>query len=111
MVKRGDVIVAAFGGGLGDKPRPAVVVQDDLFDGPMTVLAIPLTSDLASVSIIRPAFEPTPANGLSVRSCLMTDKLFPVRRSMIGERIGMLSDSDMSQVELAMQLMLGMVRA
>ena len=110
MVKRGDVIVAAFGGGLGNKPRPAIVVQDDLFDAPFTILAIPMTSDLETVSIIRPALEPTPANGLSRRSCLMTDKLFPVRRSLIGGQVGTLSESDMSQVERAMQLILGMVR-
>jgi mRNA interferase MazF len=110
VVKRGNTIIAVFGGVLGGKPRPAVIVQDDLFDGPVTVLAIPFTSGLKTASFVRPVIEPDDANGLDEPSCPMTDKVFPVRREMIGQVIGMLSDQDMQRIEFAMQAILGMVR-
>jgi mRNA interferase MazF len=111
VVKRGHVVIAAFGGVLGNKPRPAVVVQDDKLSGPVTILAIPFTSGLETASVFRPVFEPDEANGLDGPSCLMTDKLFPVRRDMIGAVVGVLSGSDLERIELAMQIVLGMARA
>lgn len=110
MVKRGNTVIAVFGGVLGAKPRPAVIVQDDVFEGPVTILAIPFTSGLATASVVRPVIEPDGSNGLDEPSCPMTDKLFPVRREMIGQVIGMLARQDMDQIELAMQIMLGMSR-
>lgn len=110
VVVRGNTITAVFGGVLGGKPRPAVVLQDDRFDGPITVLAIPFTSGIATASIVRPVINPDSGNGLEEPSCPMTDKMFPVRRKMIGKTIGRISDPDMERIEFALQLILGMAK-
>lgn len=44
-MKRGDVVTVALQGDLG-KPRPALVIQSDLFDAHPSVTILPLTSDL-----------------------------------------------------------------
>jgi mRNA interferase MazF len=111
VVKRGNTVIAVFGGVLGGKPRPAVIFQDDRFNGPVTILAIPFTSGLETASVLRPVVEPDDTNGLDEPSCSMTDKLFPVRREMIGQIIGMLADQDMERIELAVQIILGMKRS
>ena len=109
MATRGSTVTAVFGGVLGRKARPAVIVQDDRFSGPITILAIPFTSGLETASVVRPIIEPDDANGLEEPSCPMTDKLFPVRREMIGQVIGRLAEQDMQRIDFAMQIILGMV--
>jgi mRNA interferase MazF len=107
VVKRGQVIVGVFGGGLGNKPRPAVVVQNDWFETPVSILALPLTSEIETGSIIRPLLQPSDRNGLIDPSVAMADKLCPLRKESIGEVIGTLSVSELETIEIAMQLVLG----
>ena len=48
-LKRGDLIVVAVSGDYG-KPRPALVVQSDLFnDGHANVTVVPVTSTLVGL--------------------------------------------------------------
>ena len=75
------------------------------------MLAIPLTSDLIGASVGRPIFEHSRTNGLKQTSCLMTDKMTPLRRDMIGDIIGKFSPIEMIKVEQSMLIMLGMVQA
>ena len=109
-MNRSSVVVAAIGGGIGNKPRPALIVQNDDWLGTKTLLVAPFTSDLTIEVIVRPVFEPTPKNGLCERSALMTDKMTPVKRTDIGEVIGQLSPADMALVDEALQIVLGMGR-
>jgi mRNA interferase MazF len=111
MVRRGDVVVAAVGGEAGNKPRPAVIVQDDAVDGTTTVLMVPLTSDIPASFIARPLFEPTAENGLLLPSLLMSERVMPARRSAIGQVVGRFNAEEMERVEVALQIILGMARA
>jgi mRNA interferase MazF len=106
-LKRGDVVTIALGGGFGGKPRPALVIQSDLFDTPDTVVVALFTSDLRSAGRARPRFEATPANGLRETSDLMVDVIATGRRSKIGEVVGRLDRDEMIRAERALLSILG----
>ena len=72
-MKRGDVVTIALQGNLA-KPRPALVIQSDLFDAHPSVTILPVTSDLRDTPLFRIAVEPTPENGLNKPSQVMADK-------------------------------------
>ncbi len=107
---RGEVWTAAGGGtpGYSSKPRPVVIIQDDRFDGTDSVLVCPFTTYPPHAPLFRPVMEPDTGNGLSQRSSLMVDKIAPVRRSRLGDRIGRLSDEDMVRLGRAMLVFLGL---
>lgn len=104
---RGDVVVVALSGDLG-KPRPAVVVQSDLFNSTATVVVLPITSTLVDAPLIRHPVAPDPRNGLRVVSQVMVDKPSSVRRERIGQTIGRLAEADMTVVNRLMALVLGL---
>ena len=109
-MKRGDVVIVVFPGELG-KPRPAIIVQaDELGDATTTILACPLSSDIRETARLRPILEPSAQSGLRVLSQLMADKITPLRRDHIRQRIGSLSDSECEQVDRALLIVLGLSR-
>ena len=106
-VTRGDLVVVALSGDYG-KPRPALVVQSDLFNethGSTTV--VPVTSTLVDAPLFRLTVAPSPANGLRSLSQLMVDKLVSVPRARIGPAIGRIDDDVMVRVSRALALWLG----
>ena len=73
-MRRGDVVAVALPGDVG-KPRPALIVQSDLFNATHpTFTLLPLTSEIRSARQFRITFEPSPTNGLTVISQIMVDK-------------------------------------
>jgi mRNA interferase MazF len=106
-LKRGEVVTVALPGDYG-KPRPAVVVQSDLFnDTHASVTVAPVTSTLVNAPLFRLAIEPSPRNGLRALSQVMVDKLTTVRRERIGASIGELEPDSMMRVNRALALWLG----
>lgn len=106
---RGEVWTAA-GGGAPDcsgKPRPVVIIQDDRFDGTDSMLVCPFTTYPVDAPLFRLVVEPDTVNGLSLRSWLMVDKIAPVRRSRLDERVGRLNDDDMVRLGRAVLVFLG----
>ena len=90
------------------KPRPALVVQSDLFNPTHASLVIcPITSHLVDAPLFRLTIPPTRANGLKAESQIMVDKITAIYRERIGKRIGRLSDSEVEQVDRALLLWLG----
>ena len=111
-MKRGDVVLMVVPGELG-RPRPGIIVQaDDLGDNTTTVLACPLSSDLQGFPNprLRPLVEPAPANGLRVRSQIMTDKLFAQRRERVRRVIGAIDVETSNRLDAALLLVLGLAR-
>ena len=111
-MKRGDVVLMVVPGELG-RPRPGIIVQaDDLGDNTTTVLACPLSSDLQRFPNprLRPLVEPAPANGLRVRSQIMTDKLFAQRRERVRRVIGAIDVETSNRLDAALLLVLGLAR-
>lgn len=105
-MKRGDVVAVAMSGDYG-KPRPAVVIQSDLFDLHPSVTVLPITSDLRDVRILRIDLAPDPSNGLRLPSQVMVDKVHTVARSKIGAIIGRVDDGPMATIERALAVFLG----
>jgi mRNA interferase MazF len=106
-VKRGDLVTVALPGDFG-KPRPALVLQADLFNEThASVTVAPVTSTLVSAPLFRLAVEPSARNGLRALSQVMVDKLTTVRRERIGATIGELEPETLTRVNRALALWLG----
>jgi mRNA interferase MazF len=87
-LKRGDLVVVALPGDYG-KPRPALIVQADLFNEThASVTVVPVTSTLVDAPLFRLTVEPLRGNGLRSLSQLMVDKVTTVSRARITQTIG-----------------------
>jgi mRNA interferase MazF len=107
-VKRGDLVTVSLPGDFG-KPRPALVVQADLFNAThASVTVLPITSTAVDAPLFRIALEPTAANHLKVASHIMVDKIFTVRGDRIGKTIGRVNDDTMIAVGRALSVWLGL---
>ena len=107
-MKRADIWTIAGGPGYAGKPRPAVIVQDDRFDGTASVTVCAFTTDPTEAPLFRLIVEPSPGNGLSMVSRLMVDKLTTVAKNNLGTRIGRLSDEDTVRLNRAILIFLGL---
>ena len=108
-MKRGDIVTVAVQGDFG-KPRPALVVQSDLFADHATVTLLPVSSTIVDSPLLRMTVEPTPANGLRLRSQIMIDKATTVLRAKVGHVVGRLDATGMVEVERLLALFLGLAR-
>lgn len=82
-------MTVALSGDYG-KPRPAVVIQSDLFEDHPSVTVLPFTSDLRDAPLFRLRVEPTAGTGLRVVSDVMVDKPVTVGREKVRAEIGRL---------------------
>jgi len=105
--KRGSLVTVALPGDYG-KPRPAVVIQSDVFLENASVTVLPVTSALRSAPLMRLEVEPSPDNGLEKLSQVMIDKAYTVPREKIGKTIGHLNDETMLAVNRALAVFLGL---
>jgi mRNA interferase MazF len=109
-MKRGDVVLVLMQGDVG-KPHPAVVVQSDrVTEAATSVIICPLTSDIREPGIVRPVVEPDGANGLHVRSQVMTDKLAATRVDRVRRVLGAVDAPTMERLERALLIVLGLDR-
>lgn len=86
-LKRGDVVIVAMQGDYG-KPRPALIIQSDLFLETASVVILPITSTRIEAPLLRIEILPSEETGLRVTSDVMVDKVLTVRRDRIGQVIG-----------------------
>lgn len=105
--RRGDLVTIALQGDAG-KPRPALIVQSDLFDLHLSVVVVPLTSELREAPLFRLRLQPDDRSGLHEPSELMIDKPQTVRRDRVGPVFGTLSGEQMVEVNRALALFLGL---
>ncbi len=110
-VNRGEIWTVA-GGVYAAKPRPAVIIQDDLFDSTSSVTVAPMTSTLLDAPLmrIRIAGGDGRLSGLDHDSDVMVDKLTTVRRANVHSRLGRLTAEQVVEVERAMMAFLGLAR-
>ena len=106
-MRRGEVWTVS-GAGYAGKPRPAVIVQDDRFDATASVTVCVFTTDETEAPLFRLPVAPSERNGLRVVSRLMVDKLTPVSRDRLGERIGRLDEADLMRMNRAVLVFLGL---
>lgn len=108
VIERGAVVVCVLAGDFG-KPRPAVVVQSDLFNSTHgTITVCPLTSQLVDAPLFRIRIAPRKSNGLKKRSDVMVDKVTGIRRERITETIGSLNAEELQAIDEALARWLGL---
>ena len=105
-MKRGDLVTIALQGDYG-KPRPALVVQSDLFSEHPSVTILPVTSDLRKAPLFRIDVEPTTVTNLEKRSQVMVDKVQTVPREKVGAAFGRIDDAAMLTINRALAVWLG----
>lgn len=108
-MRRGELWTVA-GGVYASKPRPAVILQDDVFAETASVTVAPLTSTLTGAGFLRVRIDATAESGLAAHSEVMVDKLTTVRRSNVQQRLGELTPEQLVDVERAALVFLGMAR-
>lgn len=89
-MNRGEIWMVA-GGVYASKPRPAVILQDDRFEGTDSVTVCPLTSTDVAAPLLRTPLPADATTRLDNASFVMVDKLCAVRRSNVVGRVGRVS--------------------
>ena len=103
-MRRGDIYGIAGKGDFAGKPRPALIVQSDIFNPHHpSVTACPLTTAVTGDGLFRIPVTPDAANGLRIASEIEIDKLQAVRRERVGRRIGTVSEEVMATVDEALR--------
>ena len=106
-MRRGDLVTVAVQGDYG-KPRPALVIQSDLFGAMRSRTVLLLTSNPEDTPLLRLRIEPTPENGLRLPSWVMIDRTMSLRADRLGPSFGRLDDAAMVSVSRSLALFLGL---
>ncbi|QWD21716.1 type II toxin-antitoxin system PemK/MazF family toxin [Polynucleobacter paneuropaeus] len=107
-MKRGSLVTIAMQGDFG-KPRPALVIQSDVFNVVHSTVTVLLVSgEKVDAPLFRLDILPSPENGLTKLSQIQVDKIMSVRSEKIGSKIGQLDDAEMLRVNRALGLWLGL---
>ena len=109
-MKRGDIVLAVVPNELG-RPRPGVVVQADEVNKDLsTIFVCPISSDVQEKLPLRPTIEAKPANGLRLRSQIMTDKMVALRHDRIRRIIGRIDAETSQKLDRALLVVLGLAK-
>lgn len=101
---RGDIVAIAGRGDFSAKPRPALVVQSDLFneDHP-AVTVCPITSHATGDSFYRVPVPSGGQTGLVRDSEVEIDRVQAIWRQRVGQKIGRAPDEVMFAVDAALR--------
>ncbi|HET7327523.1 MAG TPA: type II toxin-antitoxin system PemK/MazF family toxin [Nocardioidaceae bacterium] len=105
-MRRGDIVTVA-GGVYANKPRPALIVQDDRFDATESVTVCPFTGTEVEAPLLRVPVIADEENGLDQDSFLMVDKITTVRRSNAHTVVGRLEATTLVEFERRLLVFLG----
>jgi mRNA interferase MazF len=105
-MRRGDLVTVAAPGDYG-KPRPALVIQSDLFEALPSVTLCLVTSELRDAPIFRITVDPSAENGLRRISQIQVDKVMTVARARVGATIGQLDDATLLKVSRSLAVFVG----
>ena len=107
MIKRGNVVILNLGGNVG-KPRPALVIQNNILNDILnTTIILPFSSDLQDVDTFRFIILATTANGLQINSQLMIDKVSQIPKDRVQRVIGKITKKQMDEIEVRLLAVLG----
>lgn len=106
---RGDLVTIATQRDFG-KPRPALVIQSDLFRDHSTITVLPIISTLVSAPLLRVTVHPTPENGLQKTSQVMVDKAITVKQEKIGPAFGRIDANGLIEIERTLAVLLGIAK-
>lgn len=108
-MRRGDLVTVAMQGDFG-KPRPALVIQADLFAAHSSVTVLPVTSTIVNAPLLRISIQPDPENGLQKPSQIMIDKALTVKRDKIGQSFGSVGADTLVEIERCLAVFLGIAK-
>lgn len=101
---RGDIVVVAPKGAYTGKPRPAVIVQADIFNqAHASVTLCPITSECIDAALFRVPVPPGDRTGLAAPSQVMVDKIVSVPRLAIDRPVGRCSDDEIGAISDALR--------
>lgn len=101
---RGAIVVVAARGAYTAKPRPALVVQSDLYTPThASVTVCPITSDCVDAPLFRVTLSGGSRTGLRAVSQVMVDKIVSVPRERIAREIGRCDDTQLDLVDDALR--------
>ena len=83
------------------------MVQSYLFADHTTVTVLPVTPIAVDAPLIRLPVDPSAENGLREPFFVMVDKAMSIRTEMLGPTFGCLATADMTRVNRALALFLG----
>ena len=107
--RRGSVVLVASRGASSGEPRPALVVQADLWNATHASVAVCLiTTTQVDAPLFRLPVLPSEGNGLRAPSQIMVDKLASVPASAIGETVGHVDGLTMRRVDEALRRWIGL---
>ena len=105
-MRRGDLVTVALPGDFG-RPRPALVIQPDQFDGTGSITVLLVSSTMVDAPLIRLTVQPTEGNGLRKPSQIMIDKAMTIRRDKLAEPFGRIDDETIVSVNRSLALFFG----
>ena len=98
-MKRGAIVLVAARGAYTGKPRPAIVVQSDLFNPTHSSVTIcPVTSDCVDAPLFRIPLPPGTRTGLKSVSQVMIDKVVSVPRTNVKGEIGECNSAELAAI-------------
>lgn len=106
---RGDLVTIAIQGDFG-KPRPALVVQANLFGEHSSVTVLLVTSTLVDAPLLRVTVRPSAENGLQKPSQVMVDKAMTLERAKVGPAFGHIDADALVEVERCLAVFLGIAK-
>jgi mRNA interferase MazF len=109
-LKRGEIWTAAGGPGYAGKPRPFVIVQDEHLGITTSVTICGFTSDPTDAPIFRLLIRPSRMNRLNAPSRIMVDKVTTIPTARLGYRVGRLDADDVTRLDRALMIHLGLTR-
>jgi len=106
LIERGDIVICALSGDYG-KPRPAVVIQSDLFNPTHhSITLCPITSHLIDAPLFRISLTPNKLTGITLASQIMIDKVTTIKSEKITKKTGKISSEEMQKLNDALKLWL-----
>ena len=106
---RGAVVIVAAKGAYTSKPRPAIIVQADLFNPTHASITVcPITSDCVDAPIFRVPLPPGDRTGLSTTSQVMVDKVVSMPRAAILREVGRCDSDQLAAVDDALRVWLAL---
>lgn len=106
-LKRGDIYLAILSADYG-KPRPSIVVQSDHLRNFDSAILCGLTSDITTGGPTRLLIPHSTANGLTVDSMAMVEKISAVPKAKCRQRIGTLEPELLLRLDGLLAAVLGL---
>lgn len=103
-VTRGAIVIVSARGAYTGKPRPALVVQANVFNPThASVTVCPITTACIDAPLFRVSVPPGERTGLRSASQVMVDKVVSVPTSSIARGVGRCDDEAMHAVDDALR--------